>query len=151
MKALEAVFEHENTSTRLVRHLAPEAAAEAVLLAHPESYLERIRGAIPETGFAKIEFRHHRQPALMEAARISVPAGAMAAVDAVSGKRPTTPLSRPARLATHAEKIPLWGFACSNQAAIGSTGHARRFTAPSGWQSWIGTFTTAKRHPGHLL
>jgi acetoin utilization deacetylase AcuC-like enzyme len=45
LRALNAALEHENFGT-LDRKEAPRAPEEAVLLAHPERFLERVRASI---------------------------------------------------------------------------------------------------------
>ncbi|WP_422373053.1 histone deacetylase family protein [Hoeflea sp.] len=123
LRALEAVFEHEHFNT-LVRHEAPIAAAETVLLAHPESYLERIRATIPESGMARIDDDTVAGPHAMDAALSSV-GGALKAVDAVFAGEADNAFVATRPPGHHAEKNKSMGFCLFNQAAIAAR-HAQK-------------------------
>ncbi|PWW01842.1 acetoin utilization deacetylase AcuC-like enzyme [Hoeflea marina] len=123
LRALEAVFEHENFAP-LERHEAPEAPESEVLLAHPESYLDRVRAAIPRSGLAKIDEDTTASPRSMEAALISV-GGAISAVDAVMTGRADNAFVATRPPGHHAEKDRAMGFCLFNQAAIAAR-HAQR-------------------------
>lgn len=123
IRALEAVFEHEHFNT-LVRHEAPIAAAETVLLAHPESYLERIRATIPESGMARIDDDTVAGPHAMDAALSSV-GGALKAVDAVFAGEADNAFVATRPPGHHAEKNKSMGFCLFNQAAIAAR-HAQK-------------------------
>jgi len=66
----------------LVRHAAPLAEDGAILRCHPQSYIDRIVGAEPATGWRQLDADTHMSPGSVEAARRAV-GGAVAAVDAV--------------------------------------------------------------------
>jgi acetoin utilization deacetylase AcuC-like enzyme len=123
IRALQAVFEHENFNP-LVRIEAPEADEEMVLLAHPESYLARVKAAIPEEGLARIDEDTTASPRSLEAALISV-GGAIAAVDAVMDGVTDNAFVATRPPGHHAERDKAMGFCLFNQAAIAAR-HAQR-------------------------
>jgi Deacetylases, including yeast histone deacetylase and acetoin utilization protein len=116
IRALEAVFEHENFD-ELGRREAPQAPEEKVLLAHPEHYLERVRAMIPETGLARVDEDTTASPRSLEAALTSV-GGAIAAVDAIMGRETDNAFVMTRPPGHHAERDRAMGFCLFNQAAI---------------------------------
>jgi len=53
----------------LVRHAAPLAEDGAILRCHPQSYIDRIVGAEPATGWRQLDADTHMSPGSVEAAR----------------------------------------------------------------------------------
>lgn len=123
LRALEAVFEHENFNP-LIRKLAPQAEAEKVLLAHPEHYLKRVMAAIPSEGIVRVDEDTSASPRSLEAALISV-GGAIAAVDAVMDGEADNAFVTTRPPGHHAERDKAMGFCFFNQAAIAAR-HAQR-------------------------
>ncbi len=66
----------------LVRFQAPIADDAALLRCHPQSYIDHIVAAEPETGWRQLDADTHMSPGSVEAARRAV-GGVIAAVDAV--------------------------------------------------------------------
>lgn len=123
LRAIEAALEHENFA-ELDRQEAPMAGRETVLLAHPESFLDRVVAAIPEEGLTSIDADTTASPKSLEAALTAV-GGAIAGVDAVlAGKADNVFLAaRPP--GHHAERDKAMGFCLFNHAAIAAR-HARK-------------------------
>lgn len=116
LKAIAAALEHEAFSP-LDRQTAPQAPREAVLLAHPERYLERVAGIIPAQGVARIDEDTIASPKSLEAALTAV-GGAMAAVDDVFEGRADNVFLAARPPGHHAERDRAMGFCLFNQAAI---------------------------------
>jgi acetoin utilization deacetylase AcuC-like enzyme len=123
LRALNAALEHENFGT-LDRKEAPRAPEEAVLLAHPERFLERVRASIPEEGLTQIDADTHASPQSMKAALHGVGA-AIAAVDDVFADRADNVFVASRPPGHHAEKDKAMGFCLFNNAAIAAR-HAQR-------------------------
>ena len=75
LRALDQLFEHENFDA-LVSLEAKAAPEESVLLAHPQSHLDKVRSAIPETGMVQVDGDTTMSPLSFEAAMTAI-GGAM--------------------------------------------------------------------------
>ena len=123
LRALAAALEHEHFD-RLDRIEAPMAAEDAVLLAHPEIYLERVRASIPEEGMRQIDADTHASPKSLEAALTGV-GGAMAAFDDVFTQKADNVFVASRPPGHHAETNKAMGFCLFNNAAIAAR-HAQK-------------------------
>lgn len=101
----------------LDRVQAPRGDESAVLLAHPESFLNKVRAAIPETGTARIDGDTVASPQSMEAVMHAIGAG-MAAVDGVFDGSFDNAFVAARPPGHHAEKETAMGFCFFNTAAI---------------------------------
>jgi acetoin utilization deacetylase AcuC-like enzyme len=96
----------------------PEAAdEELILLAHPESFRERVRDAIPEEGIGRIDADTSASPKSWEAAMTAI-GGAVAAVDDVFAGRADNVFVAARPPGHHAEKDRSMGFCLFNNVAI---------------------------------
>lgn len=123
LRAIAAALDHEHFAG-LDRQTAPTAPREAVLLAHPETFLERVAGAVPEAGIAAVDADTAVSPKSLEAALTAI-GGAMAAVDDVFGRRADNVFLAARPPGHHAEKNRAMGFCLFNQAAIAAR-HAKK-------------------------
>ena len=101
----------------LLREAAPEGTLDQVMLVHPESHVERIRGLLPKTGFARIDSDTLLSPGSWEAALRAVGAS-IAAVDAVTTGRARNAFAAHRPPGHHAERTTAMGFCIFNNAAI---------------------------------
>ncbi|MDA4844833.1 histone deacetylase family protein [Hoeflea poritis] len=103
----------------------PDAANEdAVLLAHPEEHLARVKAAIPEEGLAPVDEDTSVSPKSLEAALTAI-GGAIAGVDDVFGGAADNVFLAARPPGHHAEANQAMGFCLFNQAAIAAR-HAQR-------------------------
>jgi acetoin utilization deacetylase AcuC-like enzyme len=101
----------------LKRHAAPLAADDDILLAHPSAYLDRIKSAVPDAGWAQLDADTHMSSGSLAAAYRAV-GGAVRAVDLVldGTRRNAFVATRPP--GHHAERETAMGFCLFGNIAI---------------------------------
>jgi acetoin utilization deacetylase AcuC-like enzyme len=116
LRAIERVLEDERF-TALDRVKAPEGDSATILYAHPESFVEKVRNAIPEEGIASVDADTSVSPKSWQAALTAIGAANAAVDDVFSGRADNVFVaSRPP--GHHAEKTTAMGFCLFNNAAI---------------------------------
>jgi acetoin utilization deacetylase AcuC-like enzyme len=123
LRAIARVLEDESFSA-LDRAEAPMGEETAILYAHPESYVERIRELIPETGMVRVDADTSVSPRSWDAALTAFGA-ATAAVDDVFGGKTDNVFVAARPPGHHAERTTAMGFCLFNNAAIAAR-HAQR-------------------------
>lgn len=101
----------------LDRRDAPIADEAEVLRVHPETYLERVRTAIPKDGWRSLDADTHVSPGSLEAALRAV-GGNVAAVDAVVGGEVRNAFVGCRPPGHHAERQTAMGFCLFGNVAI---------------------------------
>jgi acetoin utilization deacetylase AcuC-like enzyme len=123
LRAIQRVLDDPAFSA-LDRVEAPMGDEEAILYAHPQAHLDRIRDAIPEAGLAAMDADTTVSPKSWQAALTAIGA-ANAAVDDVFEGRADNVFVAARPPGHHAEKATAMGFCLFNNAAIAAR-HAQR-------------------------
>jgi acetoin utilization deacetylase AcuC-like enzyme len=123
LRAIERVLEDERFAA-LDRVKAPKGDPATILYAHPESFVEKVRNAIPEEGIASVDADTSVSPKSWQAALTAIGAANAAVDDVFSGRADNVFVaSRPP--GHHAEKTTAMGFCLFNNAAIAAR-HAQK-------------------------
>lgn len=123
LRAIDRALEAERFAS-LCREEAPRAKPERAALAHPESYVERILSAAPQSGLIRLDADTTMSPGSLEAALRGV-GGACLAVDEVMAGQARNAFCAMRPPGHHAESVRAMGFCLFNNAAIAAE-HARR-------------------------
>ncbi|MGE0847829.1 MAG: histone deacetylase family protein [Flavobacteriaceae bacterium] len=107
----------------LKREEAQEASPDMAELAHPASYVDRIRAAAPKEGLVRVDADTSMSPGSWRAVMLGVGA-AVRGVDAVLGKEADNVFCATRPPGHHAERTTAMGFCLFNNAAIAAY-HAR--------------------------
>lgn len=123
LRAIARVLEHEAFDD-LDRVQAPLCDESVLLLAHPRSHVERIRGSVPANGLEQVDSDTWVSSGSWEAAMRAVGASVAAVDDVFAGRADNVFVAcRPP--GHHAEKEQAMGFCLFNNAAIAAR-HARQ-------------------------
>lgn len=112
----------------LDRHEAPEADVASFSLAHPETFVRRVEGLIPEEGLARIDADTSACPQSWLAVKRAV-GGALACVDDVFEGRADNAFAAVRPPGHHAEKTTAMGFCLINSVAVAARYAQKKYGA----------------------
>lgn len=116
IRVIERMLEQERFG-ELVREQAPVAGTDALILAHPESYVRALEEAAPREGLVRIDSDTTMSPGTWEAALRSA-GGAVQAVDEVMTGQVDNAFVAMRPPGHHAERATAMGFCFFNNAAV---------------------------------
>jgi len=123
LRVIERVLDDEKFAA-LDRVQAPEGDPATILYAHPQSFVDKVHAAIPETGIQRVDADTTVSPKSWQAALTAIGA-ANAAVDDVFAGRASNVFVASRPPGHHAEKSTAMGFCLFNHAAIAAR-HAQK-------------------------
>jgi acetoin utilization deacetylase AcuC-like enzyme len=127
IKAINQILSHSHFKL-LKRKQAPLAHDEDIIRAHPDGYLNQIREASPEGGFAQIDMDTFMSAGSLEAA-LRAAGAAVSAVDAVFRGEADNAFCAIRPPGHHAESHRAMGFCLFNNAAIAALYARERYDA----------------------
>jgi acetoin utilization deacetylase AcuC-like enzyme len=124
LRAIDRALEAEEFAA-LARDAAPEANVDAIALVHPVEYVERLRDAVPDEGFARIDADTAMSSKSWEPI-LRAAGGAIRAVDEVMQGTAANAFVAMRPPGHHAETATPMGFCFINNAAIAARYAQRR-------------------------
>lgn len=123
MRVVERILEHERFAP-LEREASPVATTEALMRAHPESYIRALEDASPTEGMIQLDADTTMSAGTLEAA-LRASGGAILAVDEVMTGKVANAFSAARPPGHHAERATAMGFCFFNHAAVAAR-HAQK-------------------------
>ena len=127
LRAIEQVMEREKFMF-LLGEQCPIAELETIALCHPREYIERIRGAVPQTGLVELDDDTVLSAGSFEAS-LRAAGGAILAADEIMGGKAKNAFVAIRPAGHHAKATTAMGFCLFNNAAIAIRHAQRRYGA----------------------